>query len=114
MAVLVAALDSPDPVIQEALWALFERRSPAANARFSSGCIATSSVGGRSSSSARKLDARPRNAVLGNDASLCQNACQAIVWFKEYDLLPALIVAAEDQSHPNVTTPPTRSSSWRK
>ncbi len=40
--------------------------------------------------------------MLGTDKAMCRNACQAIVWFREYDLLPTLLVAAEDRSHPNV------------
>ncbi len=42
-----------------------------------------------------------RDAVLSNDLQMCRNGCLAILWFSEYDLVPALITAAEDESHPN-------------
>lgn len=41
------------------------------------------------------------DAVLGTDHQMCVNACQAILWFHEYDLVPALIAAAEDDGHHN-------------
>ena len=104
VAILVAALDSPDPVIQEgALWALLERRSPGGQREILKRLHRDAErwrpiIDQRQGSLTHAL----RDAVLGTDRQLCQNACQAIVWFKEYDLLPALIVAAEDRSHPNV------------
>ena len=42
-----------------------------------------------------------RNAVLSNDAQLSKNACQAILWFREYDLLPTLVTAAENVASAN-------------
>ena len=42
-----------------------------------------------------------RTAILGKDTSLCQNACNAVLWFREYDLVPALVNAAEDRNSPN-------------
>jgi len=41
-----------------------------------------------------------RNAVVGSDEAECETACQAIVEFCDYDLMPALINAAEDPSNP--------------
>ncbi|HTU25061.1 MAG TPA: hypothetical protein VMF30_06675, partial [Pirellulales bacterium] len=104
VAVLVAALDSPDPAIQEgALWALLERRSPTGQREILKRLHRDAErwrpiIDQRQGSLTHAL----RDAVLGSDIQLCRNACQAIIWFREYDLLPALIVAAEDQSHPNV------------
>src|SRR6185295_18870574 len=40
-----------------------------------------------------------RDGVLGSDAQMCVNACQAVLWFHEYDLTSALITAAEDETH---------------
>jgi HEAT repeat protein len=104
VAILVAALDSPDPVIQEgALWALLDRRSPGGQREILKRLHRDAQrwrpiIDQRQGSLTHAL----RDAVLGTDVQLCQNACQAIIWFKEYDLLPALIVAAEDRLHSNV------------
>ncbi len=48
-----------------------------------------------------RMSAALRDAVLAAEPQLCQNGCQAILWFHEYDLMPALINAAEDESNPN-------------
>jgi HEAT repeat protein len=42
-----------------------------------------------------------RDAVLATEPQLCANGCRGVLWFREYDLLPALITAAEDESNPN-------------
>jgi HEAT repeat protein len=42
-----------------------------------------------------------RDAVLAKQPQLCANGCRGVLWFREYDLLPALITAAEDESNPN-------------
>lgn len=39
-----------------------------------------------------------RNALLSGDHQNCANACQAILWFHEYDLMPALINLLETDS----------------
>jgi HEAT repeat protein len=44
-----------------------------------------------------------RDALLSNDSQSCANACQAILWFHEYDLMPALITVLENESNPNAT-----------
>jgi HEAT repeat protein len=41
-----------------------------------------------------------REAILGNDPRLFANACDAVLWMKEYDLLPALLTATEDRANP--------------
>ncbi len=41
-----------------------------------------------------------RDGLLGGDSELCQSACQAILWFREYDLAAALVTAAEDETNP--------------
>ncbi|MCA9248430.1 MAG: HEAT repeat domain-containing protein [Planctomycetales bacterium] len=101
--VLIAALDSPRPRIQdEALRTILERRSVA-------GCREI----------LRRLHAAPapwrtilaeyqgrmtgalRDAALSTETQVCENACQAILWFGEYDLVPSLVTAAEDTKNPN-------------
>ncbi|MHC4177909.1 MAG: HEAT repeat domain-containing protein [Planctomycetota bacterium] len=101
--VLTAALDSSHTAIQEgALGAILARRSPA---------------GGREL--LRRLHAIPqrwkeiirqnqgrmtrslRDAVLGTDRQMFVNACRAAVWFREYDLIPALLNLLEDPHQQN-------------
>ena len=103
VSVLLPALDSPDPAIQEAaLVAIFRRRTMS---------------GGR-----EILDRMPRmkpewkaiirqhrgrmtrtlrDAILGTDPVLCENACRATVWFGDYDLVPTLLSAMEASTQPN-------------
>lgn len=42
-----------------------------------------------------------RDAVLDSDPRVCRNGCEAILWLREYDLMPALINALEDDSNAN-------------
>lgn len=42
-----------------------------------------------------------RDGLLGSDAQLCENACRAILWLREYDLIAALINVLEDESSPH-------------
>src|SRR5688572_3164833 len=100
--VLLPALDSIHPAIQEAaLKALMDRWSAAGQRE----------IVRRWNTFDERLKAivaeRPgrihdalREAVLGSDANLFANACDALLWAKEYDLLPALITAAEDRTNP--------------
>ena len=41
-----------------------------------------------------------RDALLSGDSQSCANSCQAILWFHEYDLMPALITVLENSSNP--------------
>jgi len=41
-----------------------------------------------------------REGLLSDDPQMCTNSCQAILWFREYDLVGPLINAVEDQAHP--------------
>ena len=43
-----------------------------------------------------------RDVILDTDEQTCTNGCQAVLWFREYDLIPALINALIDQGNPNV------------
>jgi HEAT repeat protein len=101
--VLLPALDSTNSAIQEgALVALLRRPNPA---------------GGR-----EILDRMPRmkpewksilmqhhgrltrplrDALLGTDARLCENACNATVLFREYDLIPTLLMVLEGPAQPH-------------
>jgi HEAT repeat protein len=42
-----------------------------------------------------------RDAVLSSDTQLCKNGCDLLLKFRDYELAPALINAAEDETNPN-------------
>ena len=41
-----------------------------------------------------------RQAVLGNDEQLYQAGCEAALWTRDYDQIPVLVGAAQDQANP--------------
>jgi HEAT repeat protein len=102
--VLIPALDAPQPAIHEAaLRALLERRSVtgqrdiirrlhAINDRWKE-LIVNEGRG--------RMAQALRDAALEPDSQVCANACQAMLWFREYDLIPTLINAAEDEANTN-------------
>lgn len=103
--VLIPALDSPNTLIrEEALAAILKRRSPAAHReilrRLPLVDERTKEIIGRHHD---RMAQALRDAVLGNDSQLCTNACTAAVWFRHYDLIPALIPVTENQSSPNAS-----------
>jgi HEAT repeat protein len=103
VALLIPALDSSNVTIQdEALKALLDRHSVAgqreivrrlheANPRWEA--IIEDRHG--------RMTAALRDAALATDVQFCKNGCRAALWFSEYDLMPALINAAEEESNPN-------------
>ncbi len=101
--VLIPALDSEHAAIQEgALRALSKRRSFQGQTALLSRWHAMDEpwqaiLAERPNRMAGAL----RAAVLGDDARMCANACDAILRFHEYDLLPVLIGAAEDETNPH-------------
>lgn len=44
-----------------------------------------------------------RDALVSSDSQSCANSCQAILWFHEYELMPALINVLENDSNPNAS-----------
>lgn len=100
---LLAALDSPAPRIQlAAVRAILERRSPAGLReivrRYASIDDAWKKV--IQEYSGRLLPAL-RDALLSSDAEFAANGCLTARMFREYDLIPTLIVALEDDANPN-------------
>lgn len=101
--VLVTGLDSPRQGIREAcLEACLARRSPVAHREV---LRRLHTLDERDQELVRRQRGRMtqalRDAVLDGDQHLCANGCTAAVWFREYDLIPTLITALEDQSNPN-------------
>lgn len=44
-----------------------------------------------------------RKALLSDDPQNCANACQAVLWFHEYDLMPALVSLLETEDSPSAS-----------
>lgn len=103
VSVLIPALDAPDPTIEEgALRALLKRRSPAGQ-REILGRLHTISDRWKTilGEGRGRLSVAIRDAILGTDPQMFANACQAALWFAEYDLTAALINVGENSSHPH-------------
>lgn len=105
LSVLMPALDSSDATIQEgALRSLLARRSPIGQReilrRLHRGGERWRQIMGDGRG---QLTQALRDAVLGTDGQMCANACDAILWFREYDLMQALITAAEDDANEHAT-----------
>jgi len=100
---LLPALDSPHAAIQEgALRAILDRRSPLGQ-REVLRRLHEHSERWRPIIDERRgrMSLALRDGLLSTDAQTCVNACDAMLWFREYDLAGALITAAEDESNPN-------------
>ncbi len=101
--VLLPLLDAADPAVAEAaLAALLDRRSVAGQHAIVKRLHQIDDrwraiIDGRRG----RLSQALRDAVVSTDPALCRNGCQAILWFKEYDLVPALVNALEDEANPN-------------
>jgi HEAT repeat protein len=101
--VLLPALDSAQRPIQEAaLRAILERRSLVGQHEIVRR-MHTLDEGWKAiiSEYRGRMSQALRDAVLDSDPQICANGCQAILWFQEYDLIPALVNATEDDANPN-------------
>ncbi len=101
--VLIPSLDSADDWIQdEALRALLSRRSPAGG-REILGRMQTMPERWKQiiRDHRGRLTRTLRDAVLGSDRPMCENACLAAAWFREYDLVAALLSVLEDRTTEN-------------
>jgi hypothetical protein len=102
--VLLPALDSPQPTIQDgALAALLTRHNTAAQTEI---LRRTSSLSQRwkyiIQAQSGRLTGAMRDAVLGHDEALAQKACTAAVMFSNFDLIPTLLTALESPSQSKV------------
>ena len=95
--VLLPALDSPTPAIQQgALVSLLCRRNPAGGREILDRLPRMKPEWKSILMQHRGRLTRPlRDALLGTDARLCENACNATVLFREYDLIPTLLMVVE-------------------
>jgi len=102
-AALLPALDSPHATIAlGAVKAILDRRSGSGITEL------VRRLDTMSDQWIEMLDERPgrmtaaiRNALLSSDDHLVKNSARAILRFKEYDLTPALVNIAENESHPH-------------
>lgn len=100
--VLLAALDAPNLAVQSgSIHALLERRGPAGarellkrwhrlSERWKK--AATEKVG--------KITGAIRDGILSGDEQIVKNACDAVLWIRDYDFIPVLVNAALDVSNP--------------
>ncbi|MEX0867357.1 MAG: hypothetical protein WD030_08355, partial [Pirellulales bacterium] len=103
LAVLLPALDAPEAAVRSgALRALLDRRSPRGQKEI------LRRVPSMNEAQLQIIQARPgkltialRDALLGDNEREYHNACQATLWFREYDMAPVLVNAAEDMSNPH-------------
>ena len=102
-AVLVPGLDCADPAVQEgALKAILARHNVPGQREIVKR-LHTINDRWRAilEQNYSRMTAVLRDAVLSREHQTCVNGCDAALWFREYDLMPALINAAEDEAHPN-------------
>jgi HEAT repeat protein len=102
-AVLLPALDAQDPIIRDgALKALLERGSVEAQ-RYAVARLHTFDQKWRAvvNEYRGRMSIAIRDAVLSSDVQLCKNGCELLLQFREYELTPALVNAAEDETSPN-------------
>ncbi len=95
--VLVPALDSPDHAIQDgALKALLLRKNRAGHREI---LRRLPRMPARWRTIVRQHQGRLagalRDAILGLDPQVCLIACEAAIWFQEYDLIPTLLNALD-------------------
>jgi len=103
VATLLAALDSPHRWISDqALRTILRRRSPAGQRAILS---RLHNIDERwqeiLAENSGRMTSTLRDAILGSDMQLCQNACHAATLFGEYDLMATLLTAAEDRNNPH-------------
>ena len=99
---LIPALDSPRQAIREvALRTTLKRRSPLGRHAVVARLDQLDEPSRRIVREYRvRMVSALRDALLSNDRRLFANACEAVLWFREYDLVAALITAAEDGANP--------------
>ncbi len=101
--VLLPALDAPRACIREAaLSAVLSRRSPAGHREVLRRLhMADDRWRAIVEEHRGRMTQALRDAILSGDRQLCENGCHAAVWFREYDLIPALVNLLEDPGSPH-------------
>lgn len=102
-AVLLPALESQRPDIRDgALRALLQRGCVEAQ-RYAVARLHTFDAEWRGlvNEYRGRMSIAIRDAVLSQTPQLCKNGCELLLQFREYELAPALVNAAEDETNPN-------------
>jgi hypothetical protein len=96
--VLIPALDSRFRAIRHgALAAILARESPAAHREVIARLHTIDpEQRGLIEGNFHRLSAALRDAIVEGDEQTCANGCQAALWFRQYELVPALLNALED------------------
>jgi hypothetical protein len=101
--VLLPALDSFVPAIRDgALRALLQRGNVEAQ-RYAVNRLHTFDAPWRTliHEYRGRMSIAIRDAVLSPNLQLCKNGCELLLEFRDYELMPALVNAAEDDTNPN-------------
>ena len=101
--VLIRALDSADPAVQEgALVGLLKRRTAAGGREILDRMPRMKPEWTTIIRQHRgRLTGALRDAILGADTDLCANGCRAAVMFRDYDLVPTLLTVIDSSSQAN-------------
>jgi HEAT repeat protein len=101
--VLLAALDSPDSAIQElAMQAVLGRRRGAGQRVLVERWHRLSERWKlQIARQPRQISPSVRHAVLSTDAELCANGCSALLYIREFELIPALVTGLEEPNNPH-------------
>jgi HEAT repeat protein len=100
--VLTAALDSADrDVHMQAINALIQRRSSAGHRELLRRWPKLSERW-KSQIAERpgRISSAVRDALVGSDRQLRIHACDAVLWIREFDLIPVLLAVAEESANP--------------
>jgi hypothetical protein len=102
-AVLLPALDSHEPNIRDGALRARLRRGCLGAQRYAVSRLHTFNDEWRAliSEYRGRMSIAIRDAVLSTEVQLCKNGCELLLQFRDYELAPALINAAEDETNPN-------------
>jgi HEAT repeat protein len=101
--VLLAALDSPDSAIQDlAMQAVLGRRRGAGQRVLVERWHRLSERWKlQIARQPRQISPSVRHAVLSTEAELCANGCSALLYIREFELIPALVTGLEEPNNPH-------------
>lgn len=101
--ILLPALDSPYRSLREgALHTILRRRSPAGHRELVRRWpTLTDEWKDIVAQYPGQITGVLRDAILSADTAMCECGCEALLHLREYDLIPALINAAEDDANPH-------------
>ena len=101
--VLLAALESPNPKVQQgALNAILGRRRGAGQRALVQRWTRLSERWKRQiAEQPRQISSAVRHAILSTDGALCASGCDALLYIREFELIPALVNGIEEPNNPH-------------